>query len=171
MPLPVLTRVGTTAVVDRVATQELLVHQSSAYALRPANAMFACPRSCSTRRRESPIGTGSSQDHANEPQRCCLHGVALAFFSPVAGRDRPLTWLAHPLEFAPSQGAVLDFVWPVSLPAAREAEVIAPISKPPAAESKQQCFLRTLSRLIRLSLDVNVRLKVRLKSGASTTLV
>src|SRR5260370_40686723 len=85
MPLPVLTRVGTTAVVDRVATQELLVHQNSAYALRPANAMFACPRSCSTKHRESPVGTGSSQDHANEAERSWLQRVALEFFSRVAG--------------------------------------------------------------------------------------
>ena len=70
-------------------------------------------------------------------------GVALESFPHVAGRDRPLTWLAHPLEFAPSQGAVLDFVWPVSLPAAGEAEVIAPISKPPAAESKQRAPCET----------------------------
>ncbi len=66
MPLPVLTRVGTTAVVDRVATQELLVHQNSAYALRPANAMFACPRSCSTKHREAQLGQVHPQDHANE---------------------------------------------------------------------------------------------------------
>ena len=44
-------------------------------------------------------------------------------------------------------------VWMGQLPAAEEAEVIAAISKPPAAESKQQCSLRTPSRLIRLSLD------------------
>src|SRR5260370_8438945 len=103
MPLPLLTRLGTTAVVDRVATQELLGHQNSAYAVRPANAMFACPRSCSTKHRESPVGTGSSQDHANEAERSWLQRVALEFFSRVAGSK--LTPLPvhdpHPVVYVP----------------------------------------------------------------------
>jgi len=40
------------------------------------------------------------------------------------------------------QGRVFE-VWMGQLPAAEEAEVIAATSKPPAAESKQQSFLRT----------------------------
>ncbi len=47
-------------------------------------------------------------------------------------------------------------IWMGELPAALEAEVIAAISKPPAAESKQQSSLRCFFRLLTLRLDVNV---------------
>src|SRR5260370_691651 len=90
MRLRVLTivGVGTLTAVDRV-TRRPTVEGAAASALRPAKPIGAGPSS-SNRHGKSPIGAGSSQDHASEAERCCLQGVALAFFPQVAGRDRLL---------------------------------------------------------------------------------
>jgi hypothetical protein len=76
--------VGTLTAVDCVTQSMDFSVQRNAYALLPARKIGACP-STSSRHRKSPIGTGSFQDHANESERSWLQGVALAFFSQVAG--------------------------------------------------------------------------------------
>src|SRR5260370_3888677 len=87
MLLPVLTSIRTLTAVDSVtprpsvrgAANALL---SSVLASPTGSAIFLV---ASSRHRENPIGAGSSQGHANEAERCCLQGVALEFFSQVAG--------------------------------------------------------------------------------------
>src|SRR5258708_140494 len=84
MRLPVLTivGVGTLTAVDSVKPRATVTGAanallSSVYASPTGRAILVV---ASSRHRENPIGTGSSQDHANAAARCCSQGVALEFF-------------------------------------------------------------------------------------------
>src|SRR5260370_11356185 len=81
MRLPVLTGIrSVTTAVDFVA-QYFLVQRAACALVLKVVPTFASPCPSTSRHRKNSIGRGSSQDHANEAERCWLQGVALEFFS------------------------------------------------------------------------------------------
>ncbi len=103
MPLPVLTivGVGTNIAAEDVAPRPTVTGAANALMLA---SFIAFPRA--TRQQKDLIGTGSSQDHANEADRTWLQGVVLELKSlllilrclgPFSGPSNPpsCTQLVH----------------------------------------------------------------------------